>query len=145
MAVRILMLIAVTGLFATAWSSDHPVAATRRLAAETRLRPDLPRPVENAQQSLVVAEVGRAVSVSTEFDVSVALLPELISPGTYRVVDVQGRVAWMNIPTDNNPERAATEPQPIYSTESTSGRWYFVRVEATPVIASPPEATAVRR
>ena len=110
MAVRVLLLIAVTGLFATAWSSDRPEAATRRLAAETRPLPDRPSPVENAQRTLVVAEVGRAVSVSAEFDVSVVLLPELISSGTYRVVDAQGRVAWMSIPLHNHPERAATEP-----------------------------------
>lgn len=145
MAVRILLLVAVTGLFATAWSSDHPEAVTRRLASDSRPLPDRPSPIENAQRTLVVAEVGRAVSVSAEFDVSVVLLPELISPGTYRVVDAQGRVAWMSIPVDNNPERAATEPQPLYSTESANGRWYFVRVEAAPVIASLPEATAVLR
>ena len=145
MAVRVLLLIAVTGLFATAWSSDHPEAATRRLVSDNHPRPDRPSSVENDSRSLVVAEVGRAVSVSAEFDVSVVLLPELISPGTYRVVDAQGRVAWLCIPTDSKPERAATEPQPMYSTESASGRWYFVRVEAAPVIASLPEATAVRR
>lgn len=145
MAVRVLLLIAVTGLFATAWSSDRPEAAAHRLASDIRPLPDRPSGVENDQRSLIVAEVGRAVSVSAEFDVSVVLLPELISSGTYRVVDAQGRVAWMSIPIDNNPERAATEPQPIYSTESAIGRWYFVRVDAAPVIASPPEATAVRR
>ena len=145
MAVRILLLIAVTGLFATAWSSDRPESSTRRLASDSHPLPDRPSVAESVQRSLVVAEVGRAVSVSAEFDVSIVLLPELISPGTYRVVDAQGRVAWMSIPVDNNPERAATEPQPIYSTESAIGHWYFVRIEAAPVIASPPEATAVRR
>lgn len=145
MAVRILLLIACTGLFATAWSSDRPEMATRHLACDICPRPDRPSSVEDDQRALVVAEVSRAVSVSAEFDVSVVLLPELISSGTYRVIDAQGRVAWMSIPVDNNPERAATEPQPIYSTESTIGRWYFVRVDAAPVIASPPEATAVRR
>lgn len=145
MAVRVLLLIACTGLFATAWSSDRPEAATRRLTSESRSLPVLPSPFENVQRSLVVAEVGRAVSVSTELDVSIVLLPELISPGTYRVVDAQGRVAWMSIPVDNNPERAATEPQAMYSTESASGRWYFIRVDSALVIASPPEATAVLR
>ena len=145
MAVRVLLLIVCTGLFASAWNSDRPAEAAQRLAANTRCLPDRPSAADENQISLVVAEVGRAVSASTEFDVSVVLLPELISPGTYRVVDAQGRVAWMSIPVDNNPERAATEPQPVYSTESTIGRWYFVRVEAVLVIASPPEANAVRR
>lgn len=145
MAVRVLLLIVCTGLFASAWNSDRPAEATQRLAADSRRLPVRPSDADEVHSSLVVAEVGRAVSVSAEFDVSVVLLPEMISPGTYRVVDAQGRVAWMSIPVDNNPERAATEPQPIYSTESAIGRWYFVRVEAAPVIASPLEATAVRR
>lgn len=145
MAVRVLLLIACTGLFATAWSSDRPEVAIRHLTSEHHPLPDRPSPDESAKRSLVVAEVGRAISVSTELDVSIVLLPELISSGTYRIVDAQGRVGWMSIPADNTPERAATEPQPMYSTESTSGRWYFIRVESAPVIASPPEATAVLR
>ena len=142
MAVRVILLIACTGLFASAWSADRPAAAAPQMAAESRQLPERPAV---AERSLVVAEVGRAVSVSTELDVSLVSPPELIAPGTYRVVDTQGRVGWMSIPADNSPERAATEPQPVYSSESASGRWYFIRVEAAPVIASPPEATAVLR
>lgn len=145
MAVRILLLIAVTGLFATAWSSDRPEAANRRLTAEIRPLPERPASVENERGSLIVAEVGRAVSVSAELDVSIVVPPELIAPGTYRVVDAQGRVGWMSIPVNNSPEHAGVEPQPIYSHETANGQWYFIRVEAAPVIASPPEATAVRR
>jgi len=145
MAVRLLLLIACTGLFASAWNSDRSAEATHRLSAEVRNLPDRPSAADTVHNSLAVAQVGRTVSVSSEFDVSVVLLPELISPGTYRVVDAQGRVAWMNIPIDNNPERSATEPQPIYSSESAVGRWYFVRVESAPLIASPPATNAVRR
>lgn len=145
MAVRILLLLAFTGLFATAWSSDRTEAATRRLASVRKPLPKRPPPIEPINKSLVVAEVGQAVSVSAEFDVSIVVLPELISSGTYRVVNADGRIAWLSIPDDNNPERAATEPQPIYSSESPHGRWYFIRVEAAPVIASPPEENTVRR
>lgn len=146
MAVRILLLIAVTGLFATAWSSDRPEAATRRLmAAETRPLPERPASVENERGSLMVAEVGHAVSVSAELDVSIVVPPELIAPGTYRVVDAQGRVGWMSIPVNNSPEHAGVEPQPIYTSETANGHWYFLRVEAAPVIASPQEETAVLR
>ena len=142
MAVRVLLLIAWTGLFASAWSADRPAAASLQMAAESRQLPERP---SESQRSLVVAEVGRAVSVSTELDVSLVLPPELIAPGTYRVVDAQGRVGWMSIPADNSPERSATEPQPVYSSESASSRWYFIRVEAAPVIASPREETTVLR
>ena len=145
MAVRVLLLIACTGLFATAWSADRPAAASPRVAAETRHLPEPPSVTESSERSLVVAEVGRAISVSTELDVSLVSPPELIAPGTYRVVDAQGRVAWMSIPFDENPERSATEPQPVYSSESANGRWYFIRVEAAPVIASPLEGSTVLR
>ena len=145
MAARVLLLIAVTGLFAIAWSSDHPQAATRQLASAAAALPERPSDAQSVEHTLVVTEIGHAVSVPAELDTSIAMLPELISPGTYRVVDAQGRVGWLSIPVDNNPERAATEPQPVYSTESASGRWYFIRVEAAPVIASPLGSPAVRR
>lgn len=145
MAVRVLLLIVVTGLFATAWNSDRPEAATRRMASDSRPLPERPASAENDRGSLMVAEVGRAVSVSSELDVSIVVPPELIAPGTYRVVDAQGRVGWMSIPVNNSPEYAGVEPQPIYSHETAKGQWYFIRVEAAPVIASPLEATAVRR
>ena len=145
MAARVLLLIAVTGLFAIAWSSDHPQAATRQLASAAVALPERPSSAQSVEHTLAVTEIGHAVSGFAELDTSIAMLPELISPGTYRVVDAQGRVGWLSIPVDNNPERAATEPQPVYSTESASGRWYFIRVEAAPVIASPLGSPAVRR
>ena len=147
MAARVLLLIAVTGLFATAWSSDHPQAATRQLASAAAALPERPSDAQSVEHTLTVTEIGHAVSVPAELDTSIAMLPELISPGTYRVVDAQGQVGWLSIPldNDNSPERSATEPQPAYSTESASGRWYFIRVEAAPVIASPLGSPAVRR
>ena len=147
MAARVLLLITVTGLFATAWSSDHPEAATRQLASAAVVLPERPSSAQSVEHTLTVTEIGHAVSVPAELDTSIAMLPELISPGTYRVVDAQGQVGWLCIPLDNDisPERAATESQPVYSTESASGRWYFIRVEAAPVIASPLGSPAVRR
>ena len=147
MAARVLLLITVTGLFATAWSSDHPEAATRQLASAAVVLPERPSSAQSVEHTLTVTEIGHAVSVPAELDTSIAMLPELISPGTYRVVDAQGQVGWLSIPLDNDisPERSATEPQPVYSTESASGRWYFIRVEAAPVIASPLGSPAVRR
>ena len=147
MAARVLLLITVTGLFATAWSSDRPQAASLQLTATTPALPDRPSDVQSVEHSLVVTEIGHAVSVSVELDTTIVVLPELISSGTYRVVDAQGRVGWLSVPleNDNSPERAATQPQPVYSSESANGRWYFIRVEAAPVIASPQGSPAVRR
>ena len=145
MAVRVLLLIVFTGLFAAAWSSDRPEAATPRLASHNQPLPERPTASDNDHHALVVAEVGHTVSVSADLDVSLVVPPELIAPGTYRVVDAQGRVGWMSVPVNNSPEHAGVEAQPVYSSESHNGHWYFIRVEAAPVIASPQQATAVRR
>lgn len=145
MAVRLLLLLAMTGMFATAWSFDRPEAAFQRRAAAVHVLPVRPVVDDSTDRSLTVVEVGQAVSASTELDPEQVVIPELIAPGTYRVVDAAGRVGWMSMPDDNNPERAACEAQPFYTSESEAGRWYFVRVEAAPVIASPQPATSVRR
>ncbi|TXT30043.1 MAG: hypothetical protein FD138_2345 [Planctomycetota bacterium] len=144
MAVRVLLLVVFTGVFATAWSADGPAATTARLASKSQQLPERPSAADNNHRTLVVAEVGRAVAVSTELDVSIVVPPELIASGTYRVVDAQGRVGWMSIPVGSSPEHAGFEPQPVYSSETANGHWYFIRVEAAPIIASPPEATPVR-
>ena len=144
MAVRVLLLIAFTGLFATAWSSDRPLGTTALMAANIPPLPERPSDDDNDRHTLVVSEVGRAVSISAELNVSLVVPPELIAPGTYRVVDAQGRVGWMSIPINNSPEHAGVEPQPVYSSESHNGHWYFIRVESAPVIASPQQETAVR-
>lgn len=145
MAVRVLLLIAFTGVFATAWSSDRPEVVSHGLAANSQPLPERPSARDDDRGSLMVAEVGRAVSVSVELDVSLVVPPELIAPGTYRVIDAQGRVGWMSIPISDSPEYAGVEPQPIYTHGTTNGQWYFIRVEAAPIIASPQEETAVRR
>lgn len=145
MAVRVLLLMVFTGLFATAWNSDRPEAAARLIAANSRPLPVRPSPDEIDRGTLRVAEVGRTVSISSELDLSIVMPPELIAPGTYRVVDAQGRVGWMSVPVSNSPEYAGIEPQPIYTNETANGYWYFIRVEAAPVIASPLEANAVRQ
>ncbi len=145
MAVRVLLLIVCTGLFATAWSSDRPAAAPLRLASNSPPLSERPSAPDNDHRSLVVAEVGHTVLVSLELDVSLVVPPELIAPGTYRVVDAQGQVGWMSVPVNSSPEHAGFEAQPVYTSESHNGRWYFIRVDAVPVIASPQQETAIRR
>lgn len=145
MAVRVLLLMVFTGLFATAWSSDRPEAAGQLIASDRRPLPLRPSADENDRDMLQVAQVGRTISISSELDLSIVVPPELMAPGTYRVVDAQGRVGWMSVPVSNSPEYAGIEPQPIYTNETAYGHWYFIRVEAAPVIASPLEATAVRQ
>lgn len=145
MAVRVLLLISFTGLFAAIWGSDGPGIAGPMLASETQRLPDGPVAVEDIRRTLDVPEVGRAVTITPEFNRSLVTLPEAITAGTYRVVDAQGQVGWMTISTDEQFATADVEIKPLYSSESAHGRWYFIRVEAVPIIASPQAGTAVQR
>jgi hypothetical protein len=136
MAARVLLLMAFTGLFAAAWSSDSPEAATTTLAAHAR-RSKFKLVSEVTRSNRLASESRQAVTYSSEFDLSTVPLPERIPSGTYRVVDAQGRVGWVAIPADNQAAPTANEPERFYSTESAAERWYFIRIDAAPLIAVP--------
>lgn len=144
MAVRILLLIAFTGLFATAWNSDGRGGPTDELAASARQLPEHPAASDEVQP-VVVSESGNIVRVSSEFDMSVVSLPESIGPGTYRVVDAHGRVGWITIAAEDQASAKPTTVEPLYATQSENERWYFIRVESAPVIAAPQGESSARR
>lgn len=144
MAARVLLLIALTGLFAAAWNSDCPEAANS-LEAFT-IRPPESNPVVGKHgQERMVSEISQTITISQEFDPSAVSLPELIAPGTYRVVDAQGRVGWITIPAVDQSAFSIDAPEPFYNSQSESGCWYFIRVTATPLIAAPQTGDAVLR
>lgn len=144
MAARVLLLMALTGLFAAAWNSDCPESATSLQASTTRL-PESKTVLAEHGQELMVSEVSQAISISPELDLSADLLPVLIAPGTYRVVDAQGRVGWVTIPADNRFSFTTNELEPFYASQSESGRWYFIRVDVAPLIAAPQTGGEVLR
>lgn len=144
MAARVLLLMALTGLFAAAWNSDCPEAANSLRASVAR--PSNPEIVAGEDgRELMVLEVSQSITISREFDPSAVSLPELIAPGTYRVVDAQGRVGWITIPADSQLALTTDEPEPFYASQSESGRWYFIRVAAAPLMAAPQIGGAVLR
>lgn len=144
MAARMLLLMALTGVFAAAWNSDSPEAATSRMASMTR-RPEFKSVAEEYRQEWKVSEVSQSVMISREFDLSTVSLPDSIASGTYRVVDFLGRVGWMTIPVNDRSPSTIDDAQPFYSSQSETGRWYFIRVEAAPIIAAPQTDGAVLR
>jgi len=144
MAVRLLLLMTLTGLFAAAWNSDSPQAATPSLAAAVR-RPDPKSVAVGLQQEWKASQVSQSVVISHEFGQLAVALPESIAPGTYRVVDPQGRVGWVAIPVEDLPSSAVDEPKPFYISQSEAGGWYFIRVEAAPVMAAPQTSGSVLR
>lgn len=144
MAARVLLLFAVTGLFAAAWNSDHPDSATSRLASAPS-RAKLPPHAATARGDLMVSKSIQVAGLSSEFEPSAIPLPTTITAGTYRIVDAQGRVGWITIPAEGRSEVAAGEPQPLYLSQSETEHWYFIRVQPAPVIAAPQTSDAIRR
>ncbi len=144
MAARVLLLMVLTGLFAAAWSSDCPQAADA-LPAFTTLPPNSKATFGEDRQERKISEVSQTVTISQEFDASAIVLPTLIAPGTYRVVDAKGRVGWITIPTGAPSEATSDEPKPFYNSQSESGCWYFIRVPAAPLIAAPQTGDAILR
>jgi hypothetical protein len=144
MAARVLLLMALTGLFAAAWNSDCPEAANS-LQAFTIRPPESKAVVGEHRQEWMGSEISQTITLSQEFDPSAVSLPELIAPGTYRVVDSQGRVGWISIPAVDQSAFAIEEPESFYNSRSESGCWYFIRVTAAPLMAAPQTGDTVLR
>lgn len=144
MAARVLLLMALTGLFAAAWNSDSPDAANSPLVSSV-VRPESQPVAAGYGQEWHVSDVSQTVTISHEFDHFAVSFPESITPGTYRIVDAEGRVGWMTIPVGDQPESASNKPEPFYTSQSETGRWYFIRVEAAPIIAAPHTGGSVLR
>ena len=144
MAARVLLLIALTGLFAAAWNSDCPEAASSPQTFTTR-PPESKAVLGEHGDEWMVSEINQTIAISREFDTSAVLLPTLIAPGTYRVVDAEGRVGWVTIPAGDQSAFAIEEPAPFYKSQSQSGCWYFIRVAVAPLIAAPQTGDAVLR
>lgn len=144
MAARVLLLMAFTGLFAAAWNSDSPAAATTKLAIKVR-QSERKLISEDQHWPRFVSETSRAITYSSEFDLSTVRLPERIPSGTYRVVDGQGRVGWITIPADDAATPTAGEADRFFLSESEAGRWYFIRIDAAPLMAVPKTGETVLR
>ena len=146
MAARVALLMAFTGFFAAIWNSDRPPAPAILTASNDRRLPDRPSIVEDIRRPTVVSPVSHGVVISSESDFSDCVLPEGISSGTYRVIDEQGRVGWISLPADDSAESSvAPRTEDVYVSRSPKGRWYFIRIEAAPVMATSPEERPVLR
>lgn len=144
MAVRVLLLMALTGMFAAAWNSDCPKAATSLLTS-TVISENSELVTGDYNHEWMVSADSQAITISREFDRFAVSLPESIAPGTYRVVDTQGRVGWMTIPIVDEFALSSDEPESFYTSRSETGHWYFIRVDAAPIIAAPQTGDAVLR
>lgn len=149
MAARVALLLAFTVFFAVAWESDQKAEA-KVLAAKMRL-PEKPALAQESRHTIVISEVSHRVVISSESDFSKCALPEGIIPGTYRVVDGKGSVGWVMIPYEVESQEVRADAKSesknldFYSSQTSDGRWYFIRAEDAPLIASPRGENSVLR
>ena len=146
MAARVTLLLVFTGFFAVAWESDQKAEA-KTLAARIRL-PEKPVFVQKSPHEIAVSQVSRGLVVSSESDFSNCVLPEGMVPGTYRVVDGNGAVGWVTIPGQReslSEEVNDSKRLDIFSNQTAAGRWYFIPVDAAPVIALPQGGSSALR
>ena len=148
MAARVALLLAFTGFFAVAWESDRQPGTVLSVA---KARWPEPLPVAEATDRLaIISQITGSVANSSESDFSRCVLPNEIRPGTYRVVDDRGSVGWTTIPeagdlrNDPLPNDAVTQkPVDVFVSQSSEGRWYFIRVNAALILATPQKDHAV--
>lgn len=149
MAARVALLLAFTVFFAVAWESDQKAEA-KVLAAKMRL-PENPVLAQESRLTIVISEVSHRVVISSESDFSKCALPKGIIPGTYRVVDGKGSVGWVMIPYEAESHEVRVDAEfesknlDFFSSQNPEGRWYFIRAEGAPVVASPRGESSVLR
>ena len=124
MAARVLLLITCTTLFAAAWESDRPRAA-RSVAVGVRRQREL-----------------NITSADTDF--SRCAIPVDLAPGQYRVIDSRGQVGWLIVPPATDQATARRRPD-VVTSQSSQGRWHFIRVTNPSFIATTPAETSSRR
>ena len=123
MAVRVALLILVTGMFAALWSGDHPVQASTtpasKLSYPTNPRSWETHPLREARQG------GDRIAHTP------APLPTGIIPGTYLVSDQRGktevRVISGNVTNKQMPGSASNHD--YFTVKNKNGRWHYIRIE----------------
>lgn len=160
MAARVLLLFAFTGLFATAWSFDQPPVSATGLAKRADVLPAVVTHAQAVDQVDVVPadskriepilEVRPVTNVANlkQLDVSLCKLPDGITPGSYRVVDQQGRTGWMSLTLDDLTSQgmlSGADSFDMYVSREDRNVWYFIRVDLREVIATVPEGSTTLR
>ena len=150
MAVRVALLILVTGTFTALWSGDHP----NRIAAVDRASKVLigSRTSNGAQRKpVVVRSSGRTAmqlrsESSTANEMLAAPVPEGICAGTYLIVDQFGRTETRTILEQEASPGTTTVGKMVsnhYSVVVGNTRWHFIRIDqvSSDKLAVSPEAT----
>jgi hypothetical protein len=149
MAIRVALLILVTGAFAALWSGDHPeqlAAAGPRVKKADDIRPMTPQHTRE-HLSRVPAERADRSRGTVCVSLSTVPLPAGIPAGTYLVADRTGktqiRVVGLN---DTMAGIRGDTTTDHYSIELNGARWHFIRINPKPEdrTASQPVSTSIR-
>jgi hypothetical protein len=129
MAIRVALLILVTGAFVALWSGDHPERTARGNSPRSirrEIRPLSPTPNHDSL-SRVNTTGAHPVQLTTAANLGSVPLPDGIAAGTYLIVDQLGRTQLRVIATSDSANHP--EQQNVYSTSFGGTRIHFIRVE----------------
>ena len=135
MAIRVALLILVTGAFAALWSGDHPgqiAAAIQPVMDVDQFRQITPPQTPETFSGLPV-ERAAGSRVATNSSLTSIPLPYGITVGTYLVADRFGQTQVRVVGTNDVMPGAASsisELKNSYSIESKGNRWHFIRIES---------------
>lgn len=141
---RLLLLAVVIGLFVRAWSTNdglkrRGLARHRAAAVQTvALRNDRPAvQIVRVPAERDVTEVAGHEEHWTVANCPIPL-PAGIVPGTYRVIDDQGRVARLTVVAEDMATQSSSQTQvetEFFMINAPQSRWYFVRLKTAPLAA----------
>ena len=149
MAMRVALLILVTGVFAALWAGDHP----QQVAGKTHpaRKADDFRPVSPQRSSESLTRYSSephhsagSILLATS-NLSNVPLPEGIAAGTYLVAAQTGRTQVRVIRTDDRDDSEKSIPN-HYTIEMSGARWHFIRIDPSlnDRIASDAAPTSIR-
>ncbi len=124
MAVRVALLILVTGLFAALWSGDHPDQMAN-VEHSKKANPQ-ERPSNGVRPSYEVPP-----STTDARPIHFPPLPAEISPGTYLVADQFGKTEVRVIASSQKSDQQIGAKHPArnhYTVETKTARWHYIRI-----------------
>lgn len=140
MAVRIALLILVTGSFASLWSNDQPdqIAESHR-SSQTIESPEdrgYDDPVPDLVAEPVPAAQEFAAATSSRPDVRVLMipLPENITEGRYLIADRFGRSVIRTVSPEDVIQHALPQRAKIadhYDVTIGTARWHYIRLDSS--------------
>ena len=148
MAIRVALLILVTGAFAALWSGDHPDQISAVSVPVKSTEPIRDLSPGSKSEPLARTTAGKIDASLLVMSPNIAPLPEGITAGTYLVADQMGRTQIQIVRPDDvkTVSPAAGTVMNHYSIERLGSRWHFIRIESghSPQTTERPAGQSIR-